>query len=243
MRLPRRYTSAIMSEVSQAARRLKILRERAGLSMRAVSEALGWTLTRYQHYEDRYRRKFLPLDLARSLADVFATRGVAPAEVMALAGLEAPTPVQEGAPASLRGPFLPRPIEAPMMPPRDLPVMGAVKGGAEGFYFNEGEAKEIVVRPPGLAGVSNAFALYVDGESMEPRYYAGEMLYVNPNRPITRGCFVAVEMADGQGLIKQFVRRNDEHLVLAQFNPPKEIRLPINRVKRIYRITGSGEPG
>ncbi len=94
-----------------------------------------------------------------------------------------------------------------------------------------------------MAGVSNAFALYVDGESMEPRYYAGEMLYVNPNRPVTRGCFVAVEMDDGQGMIKQFVRRNDDHLVLTQFNPPKELRLPIAQVKRIYRITGSGEPG
>jgi SOS-response transcriptional repressor LexA len=230
-----------MSETSQAARRLKILRERSGLSMRAVAEALGWTVTRYQHYEDRYRRNFLPLDLARSLADIFAACGVAPAEVMALAGLEAPAPAAEHAAA--RGPFLPRPIEVPVMPPRDLPVMGAVKGGTEGLYFNEGEAKEIVVRPPGLAGVSNAFALYVDGESMEPRYYAGELLYVNPNRPVTRGCFVAVEMADGQGLIKQFIRRNDEHLVLAQFNPPKEIRLPVGRVKQIYRITGSGEPG
>lgn len=230
-----------MSQTSQAARRLKILRERSGHSMRAVAEALGWTLTRYQHYEDRYRRNYLPLELARSLADIFAVRGVPAADVMALAGLE--TPVPETPPTAAPGPFLPRPIEAPIMPPRDLPVMGAVKGGTEGFYFNEGEAKEIVVRPPGLAGVSNAFALYVDGESMEPRYYAGEMLYVNPNRPITRGCFVAVEMADGQGMIKQFVRRNDEHLVLAQFNPPKEIRLPVSRVKRVYRITGSGEPG
>jgi phage repressor protein C with HTH and peptisase S24 domain len=119
--------------------------------------------------------------------------------------------------------------------------MGAVKGGEEGFYFNEGEAKEYIVRPPALTGVSNAFALYVHGESMEPRYYAGEMLYVNPNRPVTKGCFVAVEMSSGQGLIKQFVRRSDELLVLAQFNPPKEIRLPIGDVKNIYRITGSGE--
>ena len=78
---------------------------------------------------------------------------------------------------------------------------------------------------------------------MEPRYYAGEILYVNPNRPVTKGCFVAVELTNEQGLIKQFVRRSDELLVLAQFNPPKEIRLPIARVKRIYRITGSGESG
>ena len=58
-----------MTETSQAARRLKLLRERAGLSMRAVSEALGWTLTRYQHYEDRYRRPYLPLVLAGQLAE------------------------------------------------------------------------------------------------------------------------------------------------------------------------------
>ncbi|HZT18711.1 MAG TPA: S24 family peptidase [Dongiaceae bacterium] len=232
-----------MSEASQAARRLKLLRERAGLSMRAVSEALGWTLTRYQHYEDRYRRAYLPLDFARQVAEIFAPRGVPAAEVLALAGLDPdPSRPPEAAPAERPG-FLPQPMEIPAMPRRDLPVMGAVKGGAEGFYFNEGEAKEYVVRPPGLAGVSNAFALYVDGESMEPRYYAGEMLYVNPNRPVTRGCFVAVEMADGQCLIKQFVRRNDDQVVLAQFNPAKEIRLPVGRVKRIYRITGSGEPG
>ena len=229
----------MMSETSQAARRLKMLRERAGLSMRAVSEALGWTLTRYQHYEDRYRRNYLPLELARQLGDLFAQRGV-PAAVEAAP--RDPADSKKDAPAS-RGLFQARPLEQPSLTSRDLPVMGAVKGGAEGFYFNEGEAKEFVVRPPALGGVSNAFALYVDGESMEPRYYAGEMLYVNPNRPVTRGCFVAVEMDDGQGLIKQFVRRNDNHLVLAQFNPPKELRLPVAQVKRIYRITGSGEPG
>ena len=236
-----------MSEISQAARRLKMLRERAGLSMRAVSEALGWTLTRYQHYEDRYRRNYLPLDLARQLSDLFAQRGVPAGDVLALAGVESVNPeATANAPAAAsanRGAFQVRPLGQPSSPARDLPVMGAVKGGAEGFYFNEGEAKEFVVRPPALGRVSNAFALYVDGESMEPRYFAGEMLYVNPNRPITRGCFVAVELDDGQGLIKQFVRRNDDHLVLAQFNPPKEIRLPIGKVKHTYRITGSGEPG
>src|SRR3546814_8085032 len=46
--------------------------------------------------------------------------------------------------------------------------MGAVKGGSEGFYFNDGDPKEFVSRPSGLDGVANAFALYVDGDSMEP---------------------------------------------------------------------------
>jgi SOS-response transcriptional repressor LexA len=225
-----------MAEISQVARRLKALREETGLSMRAVADALGWTLTRYQHYEDRYKRAYLPVELARDLAELFGRHGVEPRQVLELAGLH---PGGSSKPAS---PGWPRFVEAPpAAPARDLPVMGAVKGGSEGFYFNEGEPKEFVARPSGLDGVANAFALYVDGDSMEPRYFAGEILYVNPNRPITKSCFVAVELQDGQGMIKQFVKRSDETVLLRQFNPPKDIRLPTREVKRMYRITGASE--
>jgi SOS-response transcriptional repressor LexA len=226
-----------MSEVSQAARRLKMLRERAGLSMRAVSEALGWTLTRYQHYEDRFRRNYLPIELANQLADLFAQRGIPRSDVEALAGIG--LTASHEPPGAAAGPIhLP-----PSTAERDLPVMGTVEGGAGmGVMFtNEGEAKEYITRPPSLARVSNAFALYVHGESMEPRYFANEVLYVNPNRPVTKGCFVAVETTGGQALIKQFVSRSDDLLVLAQFNPRKEIRLPMAEIKWMHRIVGSGE--
>ena len=122
-----------MSDISQVARRLKALREQTGLSMRAVADTLGWTLTRYQHYEDRYKRPYLPVELARDLAEVFAGQGVDPREVLALAGFASP-----GAPKpSAHG--RPRFGEVPAVSlARDLPVMGAVKGGSEGFYFNDG---------------------------------------------------------------------------------------------------------
>ena len=226
-----------MAEVSEAARQLKALRERAGLSMREVAESLGWALTRYQHYEDRYRRRFLPVEMCRQLAELFAPRGVDPRAVLELAGLDgSPINVVSPPPGQLRMTDIGSRSLA-----GDLPVMGAVKGGSEGFYFNEGEAKEYVVRPATLAGAKNAFALYVDGDSMEPRYFAGELVYVNPNRPLTKGCFVAVEMKDGQGLIKQFLKRSDEQVVLRQLNPPKDIRLHARDVKQLYRITGSAE--
>jgi SOS-response transcriptional repressor LexA len=227
-----------MVEISQVARRLKALREQSGLSMRAVADALGWTLTRYQHYEDRYKRAYLPVELARDLAELFGRHGVEPRQVLELAGFHsagAPKPTSPGWPRFGDAP--------PAAASRDLPVMGAVKGGSEGFYFNEGEPKEFVSRPSGLDVVANAFALYVDGDSMEPRYFAGEILYVNPNRPITRSCFVAVELQDGQGLIKQFVKRSDDIVLLRQFNPAKDLRLATRDVKRMYRITGSSEAG
>src|SRR5215813_15603374 len=100
-----------MTEISEAARRLKVLRERSGLSMREVSEALGWTLTRYQHYEDRYRRRYLPIELAYQLADLFVPRGVPRADVLELGGVVDDRPsATPGEPAGSRPPFQPPPI-------------------------------------------------------------------------------------------------------------------------------------
>ena len=225
-----------MTEISEAARRLKELREQAGLTMRAVSEALGWSLTRYQHYEDRYKRRFLPFELARDLEAIFTPHGVESGAVLGLAGIESGQPVhqrRETAPTRA----------AAAQAQRDLPVMGTVKGDGDGFLFVQGEAKEFVERPANLKGVLNALALYMDSDLMEPRYYAGELLYVNPNRPLTKNCFVAVELADGQGLIRQFLRRSEDEVVLRQFNPAKDTHLKAGTVRKIYRITGAAEAG
>lgn len=225
-----------MTEISEAARRLKELREQAGLTMRAVSEALGWSLTRYQHYEDRYKRRFLPFELARDLEAIFVPHGVESGSVLQLAGIEpgAPTRAREAAA---------RPVAAIGQGQRDLPVAGSVRGDGDGFLFHAGAPTEFVERPANLRGVFNAFALYMDGDSMEPRYYAGELLYVNPNRPLTRHCFVAVELASGQGLIRQFLRRSESELILHQFNPAKDLHLKSADVKRVCRIIGAAEAG
>jgi phage repressor protein C with HTH and peptisase S24 domain len=225
-----------MTEISEAARHLKELREQAGLTMRAVSEALGWSLTRYQHYEDRYKRRFLPFELARDLEAIFAPHGVESGAVLQLAGIE------HGQPVNQRRETAPTRATATQAQ-RDLPVMGTVKGESDGFLFVQGEAKEFVERPANLKGVFNALALYMDGDVMEPRYYAGELLYVNPNRPLTRNCFVAVELADGQGLIRQFVRRSEDEVVLHQFSPARDLHLKAGNVRKIYRITGAAEAG
>ena len=38
----------------------------AGLSMRQAADALGMSLTGYQHYEDRFKKAFLPVELMRT---------------------------------------------------------------------------------------------------------------------------------------------------------------------------------
>lgn len=122
---------------------------------------------------------------------------------------------------------------------QDLPVLGRARAGYDGFFFDQGRVNETVGRPPKLTGVRNAFAVYAVGNSMEPRYFEGELLYINPNKPPARGDFVVVECVDGAGWVKRLVRITDTEYVFAQLNPPEERAIPAERIKAVYRIVGS----
>jgi len=71
--------------------RLKELRKSAvpPLTIRAMADELGIGHSRYAYFEDpnRFKKRELPLDLARQIAAVLSVRGVDPAEVLKLAGL------------------------------------------------------------------------------------------------------------------------------------------------------------
>ena len=202
--------------------------------MAAVARHLGFThASRYQHYEDRFKRAYQPVELAERLAALFAQNGIAPAKVMALAGI---VPNHRDAGQKLNS--LPLDLQRSR---KDLPILGAAMGGGSGHFFNDGVAKDHALRPPNLTGVANGFAVYVYGDSMEPRYLRGEIVHVNPNRPLTSGCFVVVELADGRGMIKQFVRQDDRRIVLRQFGPEQELVIERAEVARICRIVGSAE--
>lgn len=70
-----------MTATSRAARKLKDLRRKAGLSLREMASELGWGATRYQHYEDRYKKPFLPPEVVEAVWPVLQKRGVSAAEL------------------------------------------------------------------------------------------------------------------------------------------------------------------
>ena len=79
---------AVKSDVSEVARQLKTLRNRTGLSVAQVAHYLGYaTASGYQHYEDKYKRRYLPMELCKKLKPLFARHGISPQEVDALAGV------------------------------------------------------------------------------------------------------------------------------------------------------------
>lgn len=66
---------------------LKAMREETGLSVRAVARKLGKPVSTYASYEDKFKKKYLPMDLVRGLERIFAGEGIPPDRVRALGGL------------------------------------------------------------------------------------------------------------------------------------------------------------
>jgi phage repressor protein C with HTH and peptisase S24 domain len=131
----------------------------------------------------------------------------------------------------------------PMMPQGDvMPIRSAGRGGGEQQMFLE-DGVGYTPRPANLAGVRAAYAIYMVGDSMEPRYEQGWLLHVNPFKPPTRGRDVVVYKNDQTVLIKQFVGWNDDALVLRQLNPEATLRVPRDELAECHLIVGVDQEG
>lgn len=163
-------------------------------------------------------------------------------------GVASGTPLQSN--VGLSGHAVPSPANARLgeaLPDSStrIPVYGQAVGGMDGEFVMNGNRLEDVFAPPSLSSVTGAYAVYVAGESMEPRYFDGEIVFVNPMKRVRRGDFVVAQIqAEEHGptlaYVKRFVRWNAEELVLAQYNPEKELQFDANQVVSVHLVVMGG---
>jgi len=128
-----------------------------------------------------------------------------------------------------------------------IPVYGHAVGGKDGEFVLNGNEVSEVLAPASLSNIPDAYAVYVVGTSMEPRYFAGETVYVNPRMPISQGAFVVAQIATGvetdtpHAFVKRFVSQDAKRLRLEQFHPKKQLEFPASKVVSVHRIIMSGE--
>jgi len=235
--------NALMATDSPAARNLKALRKRSGLSVRKLAEKLDMVPSTYSYYEDDFKDEYLPWNLVSLLLKVLPGTGnpeVTDTEVQQLAGplnfsTDATKQTLIAAPASLQGSG---------SWPRDIPILGVTVGGGDGdFQMNFGsEPADYAKRPPALQKSGKVFALYVQGTSMSRWREPGQLVYLDPVRPARPGDRVVVEChpeRDGEGhpaYLKELVGRTTTRLRLKQYNPETVIEIPLSRVKHIHRV-------
>jgi SOS-response transcriptional repressor LexA len=147
------------------------------------------------------------------------------------------------------GAYSPRPVDlpAPAAMPLDLPVFGTAVGGGDADFEMNGEVIDRVRRPPGLAAARNAFALYVVGTSMSPRYDEGDLIFIHPGKPPVPGCDVVVELqavdefGRHKALLKTYRGKTPTRLLLSQFNPEGPVELPLGEVRQVLRVMRTHE--
>jgi len=125
-------------------------------------------------------------------------------------------------------------------------VLGLAECGPDGWSLWNGEVIDVVERPASLVDVSSAYAVYVVGASMEPRYQPGEVVYVHPGKPLAAGAYVLVQRRGKKGeppvaVIKRLAKRTDAKVVLEQFNPPRTFEIKNADIVSIHRVVGSTE--
>jgi phage repressor protein C with HTH and peptisase S24 domain len=122
--------------------------------------------------------------------------------------------------------------------PRRIPVYGyAVAGGDDQVAINPGQVIDWIDTPP-IVQATNAdlIAIRVVGESMEPRYFAGEIVIAQVGLPPAKGRDCVIEMLDGSGLLKTYSGMRDGHVFAHQFNPARELPIPATSVKALHSV-------
>lgn len=109
---------------------------------------------------------------------------------------------------------------------RRLPVLGIASAGRLIENIQSVEVDEYVMAP-GPTG-PKAFALRIDGISMEPRFREGDKIIIDPDLDWRSGDYVfAIKKSDDTGTFKQLRAENDD-FYLAATNPsfePRYIRM------------------
>lgn len=127
--------------------------------------------------------------------------------------------------------------------PDRIPIRSGARGGTDQEMFLEDGPIGYTPRPANLGGVRSAYAIYMVGDSMQPRYEPGWLLHVNPFKPPTRGRDVVVYKRGQAVLIKQFVGWDGDTLILRQLNPPDTLRIPREQVRECHLIVGADQEG
>lgn len=102
-----------------------------------------------------------------------------------------------------------------------IPLLGFAEACEPGAFdaagYPSGRARQELLVPN--TGDPHAYALTVQGKSMEPVYRQGDVIVISPEAPIRLGDRVIARTTSGETLARQLARRTARCIDLTRFNP------------------------
>jgi phage repressor protein C with HTH and peptisase S24 domain len=137
----------------------------------------------------------------------------------------------------------PAPVELPPLQrmPSDVPVMGTAAGSATGAFQFEGGVIDYVRRPPALTGAKDIYAIFIQGDSMDPEHPPGALRFVNPHRPPSIGDTIVIQVREAenepmQAFIKRLEKRTEASVITSQLNPPGNITFARKTILAVHKV-------
>ncbi|NTI27640.1 XRE family transcriptional regulator [Rhizobium rhizogenes] len=130
---------------------------------------------------------------------------------------------------------------------KDVPVMGTAAGShLRGSFQLSTDAVDNVRRPQTLMSARNVYALYVEGSSMEPQYFPGDLVYVHPDKPPRFGDVVIIQCQKGkhepiEATIGILTKRTAEKITIHKHNPAADIEISRSIVKHTHKVLSLNE--
>ena len=123
----------------------------------------------------------------------------------------------------------------------EIPVYGyALAGDDQCIYLVKNGRIGSVPSHPRQRGFADAFAAYVAGNSMLPRYRPGELIYALSDHAAGIGEDCVVELMGGFGFLKEYRARTAVEIVCWQHHPPREWRRSLDEVVAVHLVIGRG---
>ncbi len=135
-------------------------------------------------------------------------------------------------------------VSATLSRERMIPVRSAARGGGEQEMFLEDGPIDHRPAPGFVAHVRDAYAIYVVGDSMTPMYRPGQLLYVNPHKPLVPGRGVVITKLNRAVLIKELVKTTSTAVTLREYQPKqRDFTIPHREIASAHMVVGAEEPG
>ncbi|QHJ78446.1 MAG: hypothetical protein [Bacteriophage sp.] len=218
---------------------LKRYRRAAHLTQKNVADALGVNRVSVTQWENGSAKP--NIERLGELAKLFGV----PIDAL-LTG----TPLNTVIPtANIKNDVIPADVGLPprQYMPQDVPVMGTAACNADhGSFKLDASIIDYVRRPPGLLTTKDVYALYVEGDSMEPRFTAGDLVFVHPRKPVRIGDSVVVQIAKSENepieaMIAVLSKRTSHEVFLQKYNPNQIIHFDNKNIVAIHKILEMAE--
>jgi transcriptional regulator with XRE-family HTH domain len=125
----------------------------------------------------------------------------------------------------------------PLRPAGLIPLMGyAAAGGADRIAWNMDAPLDWVEAPPMRDSTTQVVAIRVHGDSMEPRLFSGETIYVGLHLAPARNGDAVIEFRDGAAVVKTYGGMRQGFIFARQYNPDEELRFEATKVRAVHAV-------